>query len=182
VEVTVALSEKDRAKRASKAAKLLPPGTTVRALAQGSGHFRITTPAIVILVVFGIAFLYALSRGFIIIPGVLVIFGVWGECRPGRDLLATDRGLAVMHRSKLTGRTNKVIALLPPAPLYAGTPRGPVELVLGPEQIKLTRKEFDRLAAAMSHGSAMSTPADAVDWAPSAAPTDWTPPATPGPY
>jgi hypothetical protein len=181
VEVVVALSEKDRAKRATKAAKHLPPGTAVRTLVQGSGHFRMTTTAMVVLGVFGAAFLYFLTRGIILIPGLLLIAVVWGECRPGRDLVATGQGLAILHRSKLTGRPGKVIVLLPPAPLYAGTPTGSVELELGPERITLKRKEFDRLAAAMGSAT-MTASADTYDWAPSAAPTDWTPPTNPGPY
>ena len=177
----MALSEKDRAKRAAKAVKQLPAGTAIRTLVQGSGHFRMTSTAMVVLGVFGAAFLYFLTRGIILIPGLLLIAIVWGECRPARDLVATGQGLAILHRSKLTGRPGKVIALLPPAPLYAGTSSGPVELELGPERITLKRKEFDRLAAAMG-SAAMTTPRDSYDWAPSAAPTDWTPPANPGPY
>jgi len=87
--------------------------------------------------------------GRILIPGVLLIVVVWAECRPGRDLVVTDRGLAIFHRSMFNGRPKKVIALLPLAPIYAGTPSGPVELELGPERITLPRKEYERMANAM---------------------------------
>jgi hypothetical protein len=182
VEVVVALSEKDRAKRATKTAAMLPPGTTVRTLVQGTGHFRVTVPVVVALGVFVVAFAIALAKGVVLIPGVLLVLFVAGEARPGRDLVVTDQGLAIFHRSGLTGRPRKVIALLPPAPVYAPTTSGSVTLALGPENIKLNRKEFDRLAAAMGSPQSVSTPSDSYDWAPSAAPTDWTPPAHPGPY
>jgi len=169
----VALSEKDRMKRATKAAKQLPPGTKVRTLVQGSGHFRMTTTSAVLLGVFAVAFVVLLSRGIIIFPGLLLIAVVWGEIRPRRDLVATDQGLAILHRSPWTGSPKKVIVLLPPAPLYAGTTGGTVELELGPERITLKRKEFDRLAAAM--GAVASAPVPQ-------APAGWTPPTGPGTY
>ena len=150
VEVDVALSDKERAKRARQAAAKLSPPANAVTMVQGSGHFRMTTAAWVVIGLFVAAFVYALSRGVVILPGLLLIFGLWSTIRPGRDLVVTDRGLAVFHRSSFNGRPSTLVVLLPLAPIYAASASGTAELELGPERVTLKRAEFDRLAVAMT--------------------------------
>jgi hypothetical protein len=146
--VTVALSKRTRDKHAASAAKLLPPGSNIRAYVVGRGHARMATGALVAGAIFLAAFVVALLLGYVLIPGVLLLIFVIYQVRPPRSVVVSDQGLAVLGRSMWTGRPSSVVALLPLAPLSSPTPKGKVTLALGPERITLTRAEFDIAASA----------------------------------
>jgi hypothetical protein len=57
----MAMSKRTRNKGAQKVAKLLPPGTVVCEYVRGRGHPRMTTGAIVAIVLFVVLFVAALA-------------------------------------------------------------------------------------------------------------------------
>ena len=128
--------------------KVLPPGTQLRNYVVGRAHARLSTGAIVGMAVFALAFVVALLAGYIILPGGLFLIYVVYAVRPPRGVAVSEQGLAVLARSFWTGRPNKVLALLPPAPMASPTASGSVTVELGAERITFSRNEFRVLAEA----------------------------------
>ena len=139
----------------------------------GRGHARLSRGAVLAGVIFLVGFIIGLLLGYILIPGGLLLVYVFHEVRPPRAVVVTDLGLALLTRSFWRNRPEKVLALLPAAPIFPAAGTGSVPLILGPERVTLSRHEFGIVAAA-----AASTPPTPP--APPA-PTPPTPPAPPTP-
>jgi hypothetical protein len=112
------------------------------------------TGAVVAGAIFGAAFLLALALGTILIPGGLILIYVFHAVRPPRGVVVADQGLAVFDRSFLNSRPTKVLALLPiDAARQLGAAGRNVTLTLGPDHVTFPRREYERLATAVSSAS-----------------------------
>ena len=146
----MALSARSRKKRSSDAERLLEPGTTVRRFANGvTGPYPTNT--ILLLVVGAVAVTVVLSvlLGSLVGPGFLVLILVYWAFNPPRSVAVSDRGVVLLKRSLWTGKPTAVIGLLPHSVLDAAQERGGyMHVLIGPESVWLTKKEWAALAGA----------------------------------
>jgi hypothetical protein len=147
----MAMSDRTRAKGTQSAQALLPPGTVVRDYVIGRANPRLATGAIVALSIFGCAFLVALAFGTILVPGGLLLIYVIHAVRPPRPVVVADQGIAVFEKSFLNGRPTKALAMLPASvwPDIGSTGQA-VTLDAGPERVSFSRREAERLRAALA--------------------------------
>jgi hypothetical protein len=147
----MAMNERGRRRGAREAEKLLGGQTPVREYVVGHGHFRMTSTAAWTIGIAACVFVGLLVvTGTLWLPGGLVIWAVVRSLRPYLGIALTDRGLAILHLSMLNNRPARIVALLPYGPVWATSPKGSVTAQMGPEQVTFTRKEYDRLAAALA--------------------------------
>ena len=142
-------STRTRRKALSAAAALLEPGVAIREVGVGRAQGRWTTATIVTIALFGAAFSIALLLGVVLIPGALVA-GIVIQCSwPPRLVVIADQGVAVLSRSGLTGRPNKVLARLPHSALAVPASADGRHRALGADIVKFSEKEIRRLVAAL---------------------------------
>ena len=144
--------------RATEAAGKLLGTTGVRAFAFGRAHARMTNGAWWLIAIFGAAFVVVLvALKTILIPGVVLVWILFGMVRPRRGVAVTGEGVTVMALSGWNGKPTRVIETLSSSALRTGI-RGArgnkVDAQLGADLITLRRSDFAQLAAAI--------PADAV--------------------
>lgn len=144
----MALSEKSRKKRAADAQRLLEPGTTVRRYANGvTGPYPTNTILLILLAAIGITVVLSVLVGSIVGPGVLVGLLVYWAFNPPRSVAVSDRGVVLLKRSLWTGKPTDVMGLLPPGVLDSPQDRGGyVQVLVGPERIWLSKKEWAALS------------------------------------
>ena len=138
-------------RNAKAATKLLEPDVSVYGCVRGRAKARVTGGVIAAIVVFAVAFLVALSQGFLLLPGVIMAVLLYGLLRPLRPVLITDRGVAIFECSAITDRPKKALVKVSAATLDRARPAGggsKVEIAVGPEVVHLKKADFDRLAAA----------------------------------
>ncbi|MEP7054121.1 MAG: hypothetical protein ABI912_02590 [Actinomycetota bacterium] len=162
----MAMSRRTRDKGARKAAKLLPPGTVVREYVRGRAQPRMTTGAIVAIVLFVLVFVAALATGRIIFPGVLLLIWVDSEIRPHRAVVVTALGVVLMTHSIVTGRST-LIGYLPFEAALQPVPRtGKPKLQLGPDLLTLSAGDHKLLFAAAAAARNQLSQAPAAPAAP----------------
>jgi len=147
-------------------AKVLPPGTVVRAYAGGPAHARLSRLATGIIVTFAVAFIaIAVATGRILIPGALVLLFLAGSIKPYRGCAVTDRGVVLLGTRIENHQPKKVLAWLPFVVLFppyiaaVGTKR--VRVQLSTERVSLRTADYQRLVAsigAYEQVGAMSPP------------------------
>jgi hypothetical protein len=146
----MALSDRSRKKRAGDAQKMLEPGTAVRRFANGvTGPYPTNTILLLVLSAVGITVVLSLLFGSVVGPGVIAVLLVYWAFNPPRALAVTDRGVVLFKRSMWTGKPTHVISLLSPGALQSAQTRGGyVQVLLGPETVWFTKREWAALAGA----------------------------------
>lgn len=146
----MALSERSRKKRATDAQRLLEPGTTVRRYANGvTGPYPTNTILVLVLFAVGITVALSLLAGSLFGPGVIAVLLVYWAFNPPRAVAVSDRGVVLLKRSMWTGKPTHVMALLLTDALQSPEERGAyVQVLLGPEAVWFTKREWAALAGA----------------------------------
>jgi hypothetical protein len=97
----------------------------------------------------GITVVLSLLLGSLVGPGLIVVLIVYWAFNPPRAVAVSDRGVVLMKRSLWTGKPTQVMGLLPHDVLESPQERGGyVEVLVGPERIWLSKKEWSALAGA----------------------------------
>jgi hypothetical protein len=145
------MSERNRDKGAAAAQDLLPAGVNLRTYLVGRGHARLTTGAVVGIVIFGLVFVVGILLGHILIPGGLLLVWVITEIMPRRGVgVTTDGSLVLVSRSFWNGRPKAQLANLAPATSPTTIPDGSMTLHFGPERVHLSSGEVARLRTSLA--------------------------------
>jgi hypothetical protein len=146
--------------------KLLGPGDEVMAFAFGRAHARMTNGAWTLIAIFGAAFVIVLvTLKTILIPGVLLIWILYGMVRPRRGVAVTRSGIVVTALSGWNGVPTHVTQTLPPGALRAGIRNATgnkVDVQLGAELITLKRPDFEALVGVVPDGQVPPAPPGAL--------------------
>jgi len=150
-------------KKLEAARRLAEPGSQIVAYGTGTGHARISTGLIGLLVGFAVLFVVVLVAVHVaLIPGVVLVVVAIGLVRPKRGLALTPDAILVFHESMWNGTPNRLILSSPVSSLSAaaaasGASR--VTVLLGTERVTLKAPEFDRLLRASVPPTAEVPPA-----------------------
>lgn len=128
---------------------LLEPGTVLLAVERGRANARLTGVAFGILVVFVAAFVALLVfEGFLLLPGVLLVYLFVNSIFPQRYLAVTSGGMVACNVSGWNDRPKAVLgtasqeAVLPPA---AQVSEKKAKVAVGPDWITLRRNQYECL-------------------------------------
>lgn len=121
----------------------------VHEFGMGRGHARMTITTGVLMGTFAAAFVFFLTRGVILVPGILLLAFAVRSIQPQRGLAVTDYEVVLVKVSGFNGRPNGILGRQPHA-LVATYPAGKVELTFGEERMRMPAKEFGRILAAIA--------------------------------
>jgi hypothetical protein len=134
--------------------RLLPPGVTARAFGAGRANARMTPQVTYLIVGFLVLLVVvAVLTGRILIPGVLVFALFFSAIKPMRGVAVADTVVVVVSLSPVSGKPNTVLGelphavLLPPHIHWVG--QKAVQLLLGPDVVKLRARDYERLIASL---------------------------------
>jgi hypothetical protein len=141
---------KRQCKKLDAARGLADPRSQIVAYGSGTGHARISTGLVGLVVGFVVVFVVVLVAVHVaLIPGVVLVVVAIGLVRPKRGVARTPDAILVFHESVWNGTPNRLILSAPVASLSAagaannGASR--VTVLLGTERITLKAADFDRL-------------------------------------
>jgi hypothetical protein len=146
--------------------KLLGPGEEVSSFAFGRAHARMTSGAWSLIAIFGTLFVIVLvALKTILLPGVLLIWILYGMVRPRRGVAVARSGIVVAALSGWNGAPKHLTAVLPPDALRSGIRNATgskVDVQLGDDLITLKRQDFESLLAAVPDGRIPPPPPGAL--------------------
>lgn len=107
------------------------------------GEWTPTMTAVTVL--FGLAFVAALSQGIVLLPGGLFFFWMVRSLKPPRLLFVSPTQISVYSHSFVRGLAKDLVSTSPVVPFQTQCVEQPV--MLGGEAIKLPNKEYERLVS-----------------------------------
>jgi hypothetical protein len=103
------------------------------------------------MVVFVVLFVVvALFLGRVLLPGFLIFYILWRSIWPLRGIVVADRGIALVDRTFVRARPNRVVAMVSRGEIVV-SPRGQRRfLMIAGETVGLRPNEYERLVEALN--------------------------------
>ena len=152
----MAISKRNRTKASLASQKLLPESRVVWYAPGRSGPQPTITGWSIVGGFVGLSALVAAATGAVIFPGWLLLIGLHHLLCPPRGVVICEHGVAVVSRSFVTGRPNRLINRFGIAEVRPIEKSGnQVRMAIGAEQVWLTTREEATFRVAVS---ALATP------------------------